>query len=211
MAIRTLCLALLSASLADAFQRPQSAARAPRAPQLVEQQALPATVVEPLAGYAEFWNGLLFRPAIEAGLVPEFLLHWGHGLAMGTVLCSMGVIGSWMGWQIRGGNGGESNALTLGETIRDTHPKIMGGALFFFALGGQGGLVLNAVQGNAVLGSAHASTGLEALGLLAVEAALPLAFEKGKPLRDAHAYLGSAIMVLLFAHMAAGIQLGMSF
>ncbi|KAH8065763.1 DUF4079-containing protein [Aureococcus anophagefferens] len=101
---------------------------------------------------------------------------------MGTVLCSMGVIGSWMGWQIRGGNGGESNALTLGETIRDTHPKIMGGALFFFALGGQGGL-----------------------------AALPLAFEKGKPLRDAHAYLGSAIMVLLFAHMAAGIQLGMSF
>ena len=74
MAIRTLCLALLSAS-ATAFQRPQSAARAVRTPQLVEQQALPATVVEPLAGYAEFWNGLLFRPAIEAGLVPEFLLH----------------------------------------------------------------------------------------------------------------------------------------
>ena len=68
MCIRDSCLALLSASLADAFQRPQSAARAPRAPQLVEQQALPATVVEPLAGYAEFWNGLLFRPAIEAGL-----------------------------------------------------------------------------------------------------------------------------------------------
>ena len=206
---RVLVLAIAGAS---AFQRPASLRTSnlasPRSG--VVQQALPVAVVEPLAAYAEFWTPL-FKSAIEAGLVPEFLLHWGHGLAMGTVLCTMGVIGSWMGWEIRGGNGGETNALTLGETIRETHPKIMGGALFFFALGGQGGLVLNAVQGNAVLGSTHASTGLEALGLLAVEAALPLAFEKGKPLRDAHAYLGSAIMVLLFAHMAAGIQLGMSF
>ena len=130
---------------------------------------------------------------------------------MGTVLCTMGLIGAWMGWQIRLGNGGAVNALTLGDTIRETHPKIMAGALFFFFLGGQGGLVLNAVQGNPVLQSSHAATGLEALGLFAVEAALPQFFDKGPQLRAAHAYLGSAIMVLLFGHLATGIQLGTSF
>ena len=152
---------------------------------------------------------------------------------MGTVLCTMGLIGAWMGWQVRLGNGGTVNALTLGDTIRETHPKIMAGMVFFFVLGGQGGLVrrrrgilrlppldarrgivtqvLNAAQGNAVLASPHAFTALASLGLLAVEAALPLAFEKGPQLRAAHAYLGSAIMLLLFGHLALGVQLGTSF
>lgn len=206
-----LCVVLLNA--ASAFLPAQHRVIAPpqrvlsSAP-LVVQHALPVAIVEPLEAYANIWIPL-FKSYKD--LVPEFLLHWGHGAAMGTVLCSMGLIGAWMGWQIRGGNGGEVNALTVGETIREAHPKIMGGALFFFVLGGQGGLVLNAVQGNPILESTHASTGLEALALLAVEAALPLAFDKGQQLRDAHAYLGSAIMVLLFAHMAAGIQLGLSF
>jgi hypothetical protein len=79
----------------------------------------------------------LFVEAKEAGIAPEFLLHWGHAGAMGTVLVSMGLIGSWMGWEVRKGNGSEVNALTLGETIREVHPKIMGGMFFFFFLGGQ--------------------------------------------------------------------------
>ena len=41
-----------------------------------------------------------------------------------------------MGWQIRLGNGEDVTPLTLGETIREAHPKIIGGAFFFFLLGG---------------------------------------------------------------------------
>ena len=34
-----------------------------------------------------------------------------------------GLIGAYMGWQIRLGNGEEVTPLTLGETIREAHPK----------------------------------------------------------------------------------------
>ena len=167
-------------------------------------------IKEPVQSYVDIWTPF-FKSAIEAGLVPGFLLKWGHGAAMGTVLLSMGLIGSIMGWQIRGGKGGEVNALTLGETIRETHPKIMGGMLFFFLLGGQGGLVLKDVQGGEILTSPHALTAVIGISLLFLQAALPLTFEAGgKTSRTLHAYLGTGTMAVFAAHMAAGIQLGNS-
>ena len=152
----------------------------------------------------------MFDNALEMGL-PKFIVQWGHGAAMSSVLLSMGLIGSWMGWQIRGGNGSDVNALTLGETIREQHPKIMLGALFFFLVGGQGGLVLLDTQGGSILESPHAITALVGISLLIAQALLPLTFEKGgQTARSVHAYLGSATMVALFAHMATGINLGLS-
>jgi hypothetical protein len=123
----------------------------------------------------------------------------------------MGLIGAYMGWQIRFGNGNDVTSLTLGETIREAHPKIMGGAFFFFLLGGQGGLVLLAASGESILESPHAITAAIGMSLLAVQATLPTLFSKGKLPRDVHAYLGSATMVALFAHMATGVKLGLSF
>lgn len=79
-------------------------------------------IKEPVQSYVDIWTPM-FKQASESGLVPDFILHWGHGAAMASVLLSMGVIGAYMGWQIRLGNGEEVTPLTLGETIREAHPK----------------------------------------------------------------------------------------
>jgi Protein of unknown function (DUF4079) len=163
-------------------------------------------VADPVQNYVNIWTPL-FIHAQDAGLVPDFLLRWGHGAAMASVLLSMGLIGSWMGWQIRQGNGNVVNALSLGETMRAAHPNIMGGAFFFFLLGGQGGLVLLDTQGGTILQSPHAV----GMSLLGVQALLPVFFDQSPAvLRGVHAYLGSATLLLLFVHLVTGVQLGLS-
>jgi hypothetical protein len=164
----------------------------------------------PLQSYSDIWVPF-FKTAQESGLAPDWLIHWGHPAAMGTVLLTMGTFGAYLGWQTRLGNGGESNLLTLGDKVREFHPKLMLGACFFFFLGGQGGIVLSAVQGRSILESTHATTAFLGLGLLLVQAILPKLFDKTSIARDVHAYLGSATMLLLYFHMAAGLNLGFSF
>merc|ERR1711871_1705322 len=142
---------------------------------------------EPVENYVGIWTPM-FAQAKEMG-VPDLLIHWGHGAAMGTVLVAMGGIGAFLGYQVRAGNGAGEYWFTLGKTAREPHPLIMGLMAFFFLLGGQGGLVL-----------------------LATQAALPLLFEsKGEAARTAHATLGTATMAALFVHAFNGVNLGLSF
>jgi len=127
------------------------------------------------------------------------------------VLTTMGGYGTFLGWATRLGNGDVEYPLTLGDTAREIHPKLMGGALFFFLLGGQGGLVLLASAGQPILQSAHSSTAIIGIGLLLAQAILGFTMGGSELGRSAHAYLGSATMLALFAHAYYGLALGGSF
>lgn len=153
----------------------------------------------------------LFEGAKAAGIAPDFLLHWGHGGAMATVLFLMGGYGGFLGWQTRLGNGEEVYPLSLGEAARELHPKLMGLALFFFLLGGQGGLVLLATAGEPILASAHSSTAVIGIALLIAQAALGATMGGSETGRTVHAYLGSATLLALVVHAFNGLQLGLSF
>jgi Protein of unknown function (DUF4079) len=171
---------------------------------------------ETLHDYASIYFPFLDAIKDQLGAsVSDPLIHWGHGFAMASVLFSMGVVGTIMGWQIRLGQGNVVNALSMGETIRQAHPKIMGGALLFFVIGGHGGFVLKdyLLSGeHDIFDSPHAVTALISLGLMSVQAILPLLFRFApSSLRTVHAYLGSMTMVALLGHLWTGIQLGTSF
>ncbi len=132
------------------------------------------------------------------------------GANMGILLTTMASFGAYLGWQIRKGDG---EMEFTGKTARELHPTLMGVASLLFFLGGQGGLVLLDVQGQPILNSTHAVTGLVGIALLALQGLLPKLFdgESGATARTAHAYLGSATMALLFVHAGFGLQLGFSF
>ena len=166
----------------------------------------------PAQSYADIWVPT-FKELAASPTFPEWLFHWGHAGAMTSVLLSMGLIGAAMGWAIRFGYGNETNSLTLGETIREAHPKVMAGAFFFFFLGGQGGLVLKqTLDAGPILESPHAVTGILCMSLLAFQVLSPKFFAKGGQVaRDVHTLVGTSTMILLFAHMATGLQLGFSF
>lgn len=152
-----------------------------------------------------------FVPTFKALDIAPLILKWGHGTAMATVLLAMGGTGTFLGWKIRQGEGSERYWVTLGKTAREQHPLIMGLAFFNFFLGGSGGLVLTAVQDKPILESPHAVTALIGLSLMLVQAATPLLFKgNGKGARTFHAYLGSALMLVLVVHLIDGINFGLS-
>ncbi|CAE7328635.1 unnamed protein product [Symbiodinium pilosum] len=141
---------------------------------------------------------------------PEAALHWGHAAAMASVYPQL-AFAAFLGWQIRFGKGEDTTPLSLGIASKTLHPVLSLAAFAFFLIGGQGGLVLLTAQKQTILESAHAITALLGLGFLALQAILPLTFQSGAQVRAAHAYLGSAIVLLMIVHAGFGISLGLSF
>jgi hypothetical protein len=126
---------------------------------------------------------------------------------MGVVFLAMLLYGGvGLGWQIRNESG---DAASL-EKAKDLHPKLSAGAFFFFALGASGGILSLLMQGKPILESPHFTTGMLGLGLLSVQAMLPLFFSEGQSVRTAHAYLGTSIAALLAVHGALGVKLALS-
>lgn len=163
--------------------------------------------IEPaFSAYAGIWV-----PLFATLELPQPLIHWGHAAAMTTVLSTMGLYGTYLGWQIRLGSGEDVLPLNLGKPNREMHQLLMGGALFFFLLGGQGGFVLLALQGQPLLQSAHSSTAVIGLSLLIAQATLGKLMGGSSLGRSVHAYLGSGTMLALFFHAFYGLQLGLSF
>eukprot|EP00438_Fugacium_kawagutii_P008136 Skav234377 [mRNA] locus=scaffold2071:184200:185763:- [translate_table: standard] len=186
-------LAALVLSLGSAFAGCGGARRELRRLPRAAENFIPLDAVEPaVTSYVNIWTPL-FKSAQESGLAPEFLIHWGHAGAMATVLLAMGGYGTFLGWSTRLGNGNAVYPLSLGQTAAQLHPQLMGLALFLFFLGGQGGLVLLATQGQPILQSAHSSTAVIGLGLMAVQAALGVTMGDSSEKRTIHAVLGTAV------------------
>lgn len=129
---------------------------------------------------------------------------------MATVFLAMCGYGTFLGWSTRLGNGSAVYPLSLGQSAAELHPLLMGLALFLFFLGGQGGLVLLATQGQPILQSAHSSTAVIGLALMGLQAALGLTMGNSEGRRTIHAVLGTAVMLVLFVHLIYGLNLGFS-
>ena len=140
--------------------------------------------------------------------VPEFVVKYFHGLNMATVLFAMGGYGTYLGYQIRAGNGGDPTFGTP-DTAASLHPKLMAGCFLFFLAGGQGGLLFNLLQNKPLLESPHAVSALAGLMLLGANGVLATVMKENPQLRTAHAFLGTSLMAVLVVHAGLGLKLAL--
>lgn len=143
-----------------------------------------------------------------AGLgIPSPIVQWGHPAMMGIVIFVLGVFTAWVGWQGRTATDAEA-----ATKARSSHRKLAPFLFLFIALGYTGGVLSLVMQGEPIFQSAHFWTGSAAVGLLGANGVISgTKFGGGKAsLRTAHAYLGSVAMILLFAHAALGLKLGLT-
>jgi hypothetical protein len=148
--------------------------------------------------------------ADAAGQVPAFLKQWFHGANMLIALGAMGGYGTYLGWQIRAGNGNDATFGTP-DTAAQLHPKLMGIMSLVFLAGGQGGVLFNLLAGKPILESPHAVSALAGLLLLAANAGISTVMTDSAQLRTAHAFLGTSLMAVLVVHAGLGVKLALAF
>jgi len=129
---------------------------------------------------------------------------------MAVALGAMGGYGTYLGWQVRAGNGAEKSLSPTGDTMAELHPKLMGIMTLIFLAGGQGGLLFQIVEGRAVFSSPHALTATAGLLLLASNAVLSTLMKESPALRTTHAFLGTSLMAVFLVHAGLGVQLALS-
>ena len=151
--------------------------------------------LEPLAG----WFGSLG--------IPEPITHWGHPAMMGIVVFVMGGYMAYSGWK-----GRTATDEAVAAESKSMHAKLAPAVFLFISLGYTGGVLSLVMQEQPIFESPHFITGTIAIGLFAINgilAATKFGGENGS-LRQAHALIGSAAMMVLFAHAAFGLNLGLS-
>ncbi len=155
------------------------------------------TIFEPIAAWLRQFD------------LPEPLVQWGHPLMMSIVIFVMGSFVGWAGW--RGRALLEADRETALE-LRLSHRQLAPWLFVFIALGYLGGILSLAMQNQPLFASSHFWTGSLAVGVLGGNGLLSLAGFWGDraPLRNLHAYLGSAALVLLVVHALLGLRLGLS-
>ncbi len=139
--------------------------------------------------------------------IPAPVTHWGHPFFMAIVILAMGSFVAISGWR--------SRTATDTEVIvknKADHRKVAPLMTVFLATGYTGGLLSLVMQSKPLLESPHFITGSVILTLLAINGVISLTGFGGNKqfLRNAHAYLGSAIVVLLVVHAFLGLKLGLS-
>lgn len=151
--------------------------------------------LEPIAG----WFGSLG--------IPEPITHWGHPAMMGIVVFVMGGYAAYSGW-----TGRTATDAAVAQENKSMHAKLAPAMFLFIALGYTGGVLSLVMQDQPIFESPHFITGTVVIGLLSINALLAATKfgGEGGGLRTAHALIGSTAMVLLVAHAAFGLQLGLS-
>jgi len=139
--------------------------------------------------------------------IPEPVTHWGHPFFMAIVIFAMGSFVAISGWR-----GRTATDTEVAVKNKADHRKVAPLMTTFLAIGYTGGLLSLVMQGKPLLESPHFITGSVVLTLLAINGTISLTgFGGNQPfLRNAHAYLGSAIVMLLVAHVVLGLKLGLS-
>ncbi len=138
--------------------------------------------------------------------IPEPITHWGHPLMMSIVAFVMGGYMAYAGWKGRTATDPEVSAKAKAD-----HKKLAPLVFTFLAMGYSGGLLSLVMQNKPILESPHFWTGTIVLGLLASNGLISAVKfgGEGGPLRTAHAYLGSLVMVVLVVHAVLGLNLGL--